>query len=1246
MSYHRHYKLKDDRFGLLALTLREKAGLTQTEVAAVLGVSERTIRHWEGGTAFPNAHHMKQLIELYLRHEAFVSGHERDEAKAFWEQAAQSASHHKALFDEAWFDLLLKRHRASPQHGEPAQTSALSPPPPLPRRADWGEEVDVTAFYGREPELATLEQWVLRDRCRLVVVLSMGGFGKTTLSARFAHKVAPDFEFVFWRSLRNAPPLEEVLADCLQTLSEQQSSSLPQSIENSTTLLIDLLQKRRCLLVLDNVDTLLQAGSFEGRYREGYEGYRLFIQRVAETPHQSCLLLTSREMPGELEPLEGRQSPVRVLKLFGLGRVESQGMLQDKELFGTQEAWDVLVGHYAGNPLALKLSAATVREVFGGNIASFLRGGPMILHTLRQLLDYQFERLSPLERDLMFWLAIERDLVSLEEVSRDLLGAVPKREVLDALKSLRWRCLIERAEQEAIFTLQAVVLEYVSERLVEHVCDEIIRGTPVLFLKYALMKAQSTDHIRDSQVRMLMQPLLERLLTHFGGEQELEQHLMLLVQQLRERPSAAQVYGGGNLLNLLACLRGHIRGADFSHLLIRQAYLQETEAQDASLAESDITDSLFMNPNASIASMALSPDGNHLAVGGFSGQIRLWHVADGQPLLTFRGHSRMAWALSFSRDSRILASCGYDRSVKLWQVGGEGSGRCIRILPGHDKWVRGVAFSPDGTLLATSGDDETVRLWDVQEGTCLRILHGHIGTVWAVAFSPDGTLLATSGDDETVRLWDVQERTCLRILHGHTGEIMAVAFHPGGNVFASGGEDGLINIWDVRSGLILSTLQLRATRAMSIAFSPEGTMLASGSYDGGVEVWKIEGESGNYRIRTLQGHPTFVSAVAFGPGGLLASASYGGKVKLWDVESGKRLRTFQGYSSEVRSVSFNPDGSLLVHGDDNGVLRVWEVGKEGRGRCLRTFKGHAGHIWSVIWSSDGKTVASGGDDQSIKLWEVGSWRCLKTFHGQTTVVWSLAFSPDDSLLASGNFNRTVKLWGRGREDGEDCLKTLHGHEAIVWSVAFSPDGSLLASGDNDGEIKLWEVESGQCLKTLQHGASPVGALVFSADGSTLISSSNDESVCLWEVGSGRCLKSLPGRGLVNWVRAMAFSRDGKLLATGNNDHSVTLWHVEEQGRTQYLQTFAKQDVQVWSVAFGFDGSLLASGDDDGTIIVWDTQTGTSLQTLHTDRPYERMNIRGAKGLTEAQKASLKTLGAIEDAVSKTSVSFVQSETES
>ncbi|MDQ6661441.1 MAG: NB-ARC domain-containing protein, partial [Chloroflexota bacterium] len=434
MSYHRRYKLKDDRFGLLALTLREKAGLTQTEVAHAVGVSERTIRHWEGGTAYPDAANLKRLIEMHLRHGAFIQGHKRDEAKAFWEQATESASRRKTIFDEVWFAILLKQQlHTSSQLDEYTPAPVLSPF--LLRQADWGEAIDVASFYGREQELAELEQWVLKDRCRVVILLGMGGIGKTTLSVKLAQQVTPHFEFVFWRSLRNAPPLREIVADCIQTLSEQQYTSLPENVERSIALLIELLRKRRCLLVLDNVETLLQVGSIEGRYHEEYEDYRLLIQRVAETTHRSCLLLTSREMLSELEPLVGTQSPVRTLKVFGLDWVASQQMLKDKELFGTQESWKVLIEHYSGNPLALKIVAATVRDLFGGDIAMFLREEPGILHTVRQLLDTQFERLAPLERDMMYWLAIERDPVSFEELGTNLSNTVSRRDVLTALKS-------------------------------------------------------------------------------------------------------------------------------------------------------------------------------------------------------------------------------------------------------------------------------------------------------------------------------------------------------------------------------------------------------------------------------------------------------------------------------------------------------------------------------------------------------------------------------------------------------------------------------------------------------------------------------------------------------------------------------------------------------------------------------------------------------------------------------------------
>jgi WD40 repeat protein/transcriptional regulator with XRE-family HTH domain len=1242
MSYHRRYKLKDNTFGLLALTMRERAGLVQVEVASVLGVSERAIRHWECGTSYPTAANLKELIKLYMQHGSFAPGQEHDEVKAFWEQASESAARRKSLFDEAWFAELYKQQfqaQIQAQEPEPQQyrpASEVASVPALSRRVDWGEALDVTSFYGRERELLTLTQWVQDERCRMVIVLGMGGIGKTTLSTRVAQEAAPHFDFVFWRSLRNAPLLDELLTDCIHALSEQRDLPLSSDLAKKSALLLELLRKRRCLLVLDNVETLLQAGQLEGSYRAGYEGYGQFIQRVAETAHQSCLLLTSREMLDELEALEGTQAAVRALKLAGLGQAASQQLLADKDLFGQPQDWDYFVQHYSGNPLALKIVAATVRDIFGGDIAAFERESPLTLHTLRQLLEHQFARLTPLEQDVMYWLAIERELVSLETLSADLLDTVPRREILLAIKSLRRRCLVERGERGAVFTLQPEVMEYAGERLVDWMCEEIVHTSPRLLLSHALLKARGNDYIRDSQSRMLVQPVLANLQTHFGSTQEVEQQLHLLLHLLRRKPISTHGYGGGNLLNLLVSQRGDLRAVDCSALAIRQAYLQGIEAQGANFAGAQISETLFTEPIESIASMALSHDGKYLAVGSFSGQIRVWNVAAGTLLLNVQAHHRAAWSLAFGPESWLLASGGYDGLVKLWQIEEEGrelSGRCIRTIQAHHRWVRSIAFSMDGALLATGGEDEAVRVWQVDDGACLQVLCGHRGMVWSVAFSPDGTRLITGGDDRLARVWDTSTGACLHALSGHNGTILSVAFHPAGQCFASGGEDGQIRLWNVDGGQCVNTLRLRTSRAASVAFNPEGTMLAGGCFDGTIETWLLAGQSGPQRIRTLAVHTTWVSVVAFGPGGLLASASYNGKVHLWNVENGKCLSTFQGYSSVISALAFSPDTRLLVHGDNNGILKVWDIATAAEGTCRSVFQGHAGRIWSVAFSPDGRTIASGGDDLAIKLWDVETGRLLKILHGHATMVWSVAFSPDGKLLAGSGFDHTVRIWDLEREGGTEQPAILGGHATFVWSVAFSPDGSRLASGDNDGEIKVWEVQNGACLTSMSSGNSPVGALAFGPDGAELLSSSSNEMVTLWDVAKEghRHYRVVESQVQANWARAMAFNRDGTMLATGGDRHTIRLWQVADQGHAVSLKTFAHGSGQVWSVAFSSDSRLLASGDDDGTLIVWDITTAARRHILRSDRPYERLNIRGLSGITEAQRAALRALGAVENA---------------
>ena len=89
-------------------------------------------------------------------------------------------------------------------------------------RQDWGEAPESSAFYGRTEEIATLEQWIVKDRCRLVAILGMGGIGKTSLVVKLAKQVQGEFKYVIWRSLRRAIPLNSLLDDIIQLLSHQQ----------------------------------------------------------------------------------------------------------------------------------------------------------------------------------------------------------------------------------------------------------------------------------------------------------------------------------------------------------------------------------------------------------------------------------------------------------------------------------------------------------------------------------------------------------------------------------------------------------------------------------------------------------------------------------------------------------------------------------------------------------------------------------------------------------------------------------------------------------------------------------------------------------------------------------------------------------------------------------------------------------------------------------------------------------------
>ena len=399
--------------------------------------------------------------------------------------------------------------------------SILQPAYPSTSHQNWGEAPDVSIFYGRQAEADQLQRWLIEDKCRLVGVLGMGGIGKTALVTHLAEQVEDHFEYLVWTSLRNASPLDEVLSNWILFFSDQQVYDLPNEVDKRLSLLIDYLRQKRCLIVLDNAEAILQAGERAGHYRQGYEVYGRLLQRLGESRHQSCLLLTSREKPREFGPLEGETGPVRTLRLVSIDTEAGQSILQDRGLSGSEESWAALLDRYSGNPLALKLVAETVRELFFGDIAAFLDEegdayGSAIFGGVHDLLAQQFERLSGLEQELLIWLAIEREPVGVDQLNDNLVGSVTRRELLETLRALHRRSLLEQAEGS--FTLQNVVMEFLTDYLIETITQEIInrQSDMVNLNRFALIKAQAKEYVRLSQTRLILQPTASRLVRTLG----------------------------------------------------------------------------------------------------------------------------------------------------------------------------------------------------------------------------------------------------------------------------------------------------------------------------------------------------------------------------------------------------------------------------------------------------------------------------------------------------------------------------------------------------------------------------------------------------------------------------------------------------------------------------------------------------------------------------------------------------------
>jgi hypothetical protein len=332
---------------------------------------------------------------------------------------------------------------------------------------DWGDAPDVPVFFGRETELAILKQWILNDRCRLVAITGMGGIGKTDLSLKLSHFLEAEFEYVIWRSLLNAAELIEITTELIRFLTKKNNIEIPNNVDQQISFLLQYLKSHRCLLILDNMETILAAGNSTGKYQPGYEEYGKFLEKIATVCHQSCLILTSREKISKIARLEGIHKPVRFLELKGLHCTEAKEIFQEIGNFSaSNQQWQELIEFYNGHPLALELTAHHIQDIFTGDISEFLQERKPIFTELRELLDWHFERLSDQEKEIVYWLTIHRSPVSLADLKDNIDLLIDKERVSENLRLIQSKLPLEKSDKGKYFSLPPLIIEYLTDKFI------------------------------------------------------------------------------------------------------------------------------------------------------------------------------------------------------------------------------------------------------------------------------------------------------------------------------------------------------------------------------------------------------------------------------------------------------------------------------------------------------------------------------------------------------------------------------------------------------------------------------------------------------------------------------------------------------------------------------------------------------------------------------------------------------------
>ncbi|MFO0809311.1 MAG: serine/threonine-protein kinase [Gemmataceae bacterium] len=671
-----------------------------------------------------------------------------------------------------------------------------------------------------------------------------------------------------------------------------------------------------------------------------------------------------------------------------------------------------------------------------------------------------------------------------------------------------------------------------------------------------------------------------------------------------------------------------VGGTTVSLLFASEARSQRADAIKS--AEEAKTESLAARRNLYVAQMNLAqrawgdvqmgrlrslldnqrPDKTGVELRGFE-----WYYWDRQArahLASCEGHDGDVNCIAYSADSRLLATGGKDRTVRVWSAA-DGSERTT--LTGHNGSVVGVAFLPGGRIAsAAAALDRNAEgvfnvtelfVWNVGGGAPIRRMTVKIDELKGFTASADGSQLATASIDGLVRTWDVESGKELRTFDAQTGWPLRVAFAPDGRLAASYAS-GAIRVWGPKGDELFAAAK-GSWYPESLAFSPDGRRLVVGGgvpdredsaicLESVIRVWELT-TADKEPARTFSGKFGRVFGVGVTSDGRnVVSANDDATIRFWDYETGTETAVTQGHARSINSLAIGPDGRCVATASDDGTARVWDAHPWPEPTFAPS---KPADVTAFALLPGGQTVVTcgtiPGDNEKLhpwlQAWDAESGRPLWQYHDLKDAVSIVVASDRGDRIAVLTRDGTVQTFDSATGQS---LSQLPNRDESLRSITFLKDGRLALLAEK--KLATWGCDNkdASAIRSVSADDQRLLAVRVAADGRLLLALSAGRMVRVEDAESGNLVAEFVGH--TDQVNAAAFDATGAVLATGGHDRTARIWDVTS---SRELHVLRGHTYEVDSLAFDPTNRRLATAAQgfDRTIRIWDTTTGQEVLTL-------------------------------------------------